>query len=158
MNAKKKLLFKKNFLIYGFGKSGLASYNYLYKKSKCKILDDNIKRIPTKFRKKFINYSQLKKYYFDYIVLSPGIDINKCKLSKYLKKNQTKIITDFDIFYLNYPKNKKITITGTNGKSTTSKLLFDVLKEHKKDVRLTGNIGNPILSEQKIKKKYNFCN
>ena len=56
-----------------------------------------------------------------------------------------------DIFYLNNIKNKKITITGTNGKSTTSKLLHDVLKKHGKDVRLVGNIGNPLLSEKNIK-------
>jgi UDP-N-acetylmuramoylalanine--D-glutamate ligase len=56
-----------------------------------------------------------------------------------------------DIFYLNNIKNKKITITGTNGKSTTSKLLHDVLKKNGKDVRLVGNIGNPLLSEKNIK-------
>ena len=48
--------------------------------------------------------------------------------------------------------NQKITITGTNGKSTTAKLLYDILKDQKKDVRLVGNIGNPILLEKKIKK------
>jgi len=49
-----------------------------------------------------------------------------------------------------------ITITGTNGKSTTAKILYDVLKDQNKDVRLVGNIGNPILSEKKIKKKTIF--
>ena len=153
---KKIHFYKKNFLIYGFGKSGLASYNYLNLKNNCKIIDDNKKNIPKKFKSKTINYTQLKKIYFDYIVISPGININKCKLSSFLKKNEFKIITDFDIFYSNYPKIKKITITGTNGKSTTSKLLFNILKEHKKDVRLTGNIGNSILSEKKITNKTIF--
>ena len=107
-------------------------------------------------KKKIINYYQLKKNYFDYIIISPGIDINNCKLSSYLNENKTKIITDLDIFYLNYPKIKKITITGTNGKSTTSKLLFEVLKSEKKDVRLAGNIGKPILTEKNIKKNTIF--
>ena len=156
MNVKNNLFYKKKFLIYGFGKSGFASFKYLNKKNECKIIDDNKKNIPNKFEKKIINYRDLKKNYFDYIVLSPGIDINKCKISKYLKKNKSKLITDLDIFYLNHPKVKKITITGTNGKSTTSKLLFEVLKSHKKDVRLTGNIGNPILLERKIKKNTIF--
>ena len=73
-----------------------------------------------------------------------------------MNENKTKIITDLDIFYLNYPKIKKITITGTNGKSTTSKLLFEVLKSEKKDVRLVGNIGKPILTEKNIKKNTIF--
>ena len=156
MNAKKTIFYKKNFLIYGFGKSGFASYKFLHKKNSCKIIDDNRKNIPRKYKDKIINYIQLKKNNFDYIVLSPGIDQNNCRLSKYLKKNSSKIITELDIFYLNYPYIKKITITGTNGKSTTSKLLYDVLKEHGKDARLTGNIGNPTLLEKSIKKNTIF--
>ncbi len=104
-----------------------------------------------KYKCEIINYKQVKKNNFDYIVLSPGIDINKCRLSTYLKKNKIKIITELDIFYLTYPHITKITITGTNGKSTTSKLLYDVLKEHGKDTRLTGNIGKPILLETNFK-------
>ena len=148
---KEAIFYKKFFLIYGFGKSGCASYKFLSKKNNCKIIDDNQKNIPSKYKHKTINYYQLKKNNFDYIVLSPGIDINKCKLSKYLKKNKLKIITELDIFYLSFPNIKKITITGTNGKSTTSKLLYDVLKKHRKDVRLTGNIGNPPLLEKNLK-------
>jgi len=148
---KEVVFYKKKILIYGFGKSGFASYKFLSKKNDCKIIDDNKKNIPLKYRHKTIKYKQLKKFFFDYIVLSPGIDVKKCKLSNYLKKNNSIIITDLDIFYLSYPKIKKITITGSNGKSTTSKLLYDVLKEHRKDVRLTGNIGNPILLERSLK-------
>ncbi len=147
---KETIFFKKNFLIYGFGKSGYASYKFLCKKNDCKIIDDNKKSIPSKYSHKTINHKQLKKNNFDYIVISPGIDVNKCSLSRYLKKNSSKVITELDIFYLSYPNIKKITITGTNGKSTTSKLLYDVLKEHRKDVRLTGNIGSPTLLETNL--------
>ena len=80
---KEAVFYKKNFLIYGFGKSGFASYKFLYKKNDCKIFDDNDKNIPRKYKQKKISYKQLKKNNFDYIVLSPGIDINKCNLSKY---------------------------------------------------------------------------
>ncbi len=73
-------------------------------------------------------------------------------VKSFLKKNHKKIYTDLDIFYSRYAFNQKITITGTNGKSTTAKLLYDILKDQKKDVRLVGNIGNPILLEKKIKK------
>ncbi len=148
---KEAIFYKKNFLIYGFGKSGQASYKFLNKKNNCKIIDDNNKIIPSKYNHRIINYKKLKKSNFDYIVLSPGVDINKCRLSKYLKINKNKVITELDIFYLSYPRIKKITITGTNGKSTTSKLLYDVLREHGKDARLTGNIGSPILLEKNLK-------
>ena len=55
-----------------------------------------------------------------------------------------------------YGDNKNITITGTNGKSTTAKILYEVLRQEKIDVRLVGNIGNPILLEKKITKKTIF--
>ena len=140
-----------NILIYGFGKSGRACFKYLRKNNKIEIYDDKKLSIPKNLKKNSINKTKLTSVNFDRIVVSPGIDINKCTLKKYLSKNKSKIISELDIFYLNNIKNKKITITGTNGKSTTSKLLHDVLKKHGKDVRLVGNIGNPLLSEKNIK-------
>ena len=148
MNGLRNLLHKKKFLIYGFGKSGKACFKFLNKRNFCKIFDDNLNNIPQKYKKNIINFKQINKVFFDFVVLSPGIDFKNCKISKYLIKNKSKIISELDIFHLSYPKVKKITITGTNGKSTTSKLLFDVLKKNKKDVRLTGNIGYPILLEK----------
>ena len=147
---------KKSFLIYGFGKSGISSFKYLNKKNKCFIFDDYKKKLNKKFTKYLISKSKLLKNSFDNIIISPGIDINRCQLSSYLKKNRDKIITDLDIFYKFNPKILTITITGTNGKSTTCKLFYDILKSHNYDVRLTGNIGNPILSEKKINKKTIF--
>ena len=140
-----------NILIYGFGKSGRACFKYLRKNNKIEIYDDKKFSISKNLKKNSINKTKLTSVNFDRIVVSPGIDINKCTLKKYLSKNKSKIISELDIFYLNNIKNKKITITGTNGKSTTSKLLHDVLKKHGKDVRLVGNIGNPLLSEKNIK-------
>ena len=152
MNDRKINFENKKILIYGFGKSGLSCYNFLKKKNSCIIFDDNKKNIPSQFRNKLINNSHLLNISFDFIVLSPGIDIKKCKIAKYLSKNRSKIITELDIFEISYPNINKITITGTNGKSTTSKLLYDVLKNNKMDVRLTGNIGYSLLREKKIKK------
>jgi len=136
----------KKFLIYGYGKTGYATCNYLKKSNKIFIYDDN-----KKIKKFFISFKKIQQKEFDYIVLSPGIDINKCKLKRYLKKNKKKIITDLDIFYINNPNNLKITITGTNGKSTTAKLLSNILKDQNKEVILAGNIGTPILSKSNIK-------
>ena len=151
MNESQIYFKNKKILIYGFGKSGIACFNFLKKNNICTIFDDNKKNIPTKFRKQLLNIHKLSYLNFDFIVLSPGIDITKCKISHYLKKNRSKIITELDIFAISYPNINKITITGTNGKSTTSKLLYEVLKNNKKDARLTGNIGYPILMEKKIK-------
>ena len=74
---------------------------------------------------------------------------------EYFKLNKKKIYTDLDVFFTFF-KNKCITITGTNGKSTTAKILYEVLKDQKKDVRLIGNIGNPPLNEKKISKNTIF--
>ncbi len=156
MVKKKNNLSSFFFLIYGIGKSGVSSYEYLKKNNNCFLFDDNLKNIPSRYKKKIIKIDQIKSKNFDYIILSPGIDINKCKLKNYLVQNKSKIVTDLDIFSLSHPKNKKITITGTNGKSTTSTLLFKILKQHDLDVRLTGNIGNPILAEKNINKKTIF--
>ena len=145
-----------NILIYGFGKSGRACFKYLRKNNKIEIYDDKKSSIPKNLKKNSINKTKLTSVNFDRIVVSPGIEINKCTLKKYLSKNKSKIISELDIFYLNNIKNKKITITGTNGKSTTSKLLHDVLKKHGKDVRLVGNIGNSLLLEKNIKPKTIF--
>jgi UDP-N-acetylmuramoylalanine--D-glutamate ligase len=150
LNLEKNFL-KKKILIYGLGKSGLSTYSYLKKNNIISLYDD---RIITKknIKDTYTTYKEIIKKEFDCIIISPGIDINKCKLSRFLKKNHKKIYTDLDIFYSRYAFNQKITITGTNGKSTTAKLLYDILKDQKKDVRLVGNIGNPVLLEKKIKK------
>ena len=134
------IFYKKKILIYGLGKSGLSVLKFLKKNNEITTHDDKIK----------VDNKKITKIKFDYIIISPGIDINKCNLSKFLKNNSKKIYTDLDIFYNHHKLNNKITITGTNGKSTTAKILYDVLKDQKVDVRLVGNIGNPILLEKKI--------
>ena len=138
--------YKKKILIYGLGKSGLSVFRYLKKDNEITTHDDKIK----------IDYKKITKIKFDYIIISPGIDINKCSLSKFLKNNSKKIYTDLDIFYNQHMENNKITITGTNGKSTTAKILYEVLKDQNVDARLVGNIGNPVLLEKKVTNKTVF--
>ena len=150
------IFLNKKILIYGLGKSGISAFRFLRNKSEIFLYDDfhfKIKNLSLK--KKLINRKNIFKKKFDIIILSPGIDINKCNLSKFLKKNRNKIYSDLDIFYSFY-NNPSITITGTNGKSTTCQLLYEVLFDQKYDVRLVGNIGNPILSSKNIKKKTIF--
>ncbi len=152
----KETFINKTILIYGFGLSGKSCFNFLKNKNEIKVFDDNFSLRNYKNKKFFINRSKIVKFNFDYIILSPGIDINNCKLNNFLKKNKKKIITELDIFYLSFPKNKKVTITGTNGKSTTCQILYKVFRSNKSDVRLVGNIGNSPLSEKKIQKKTIF--
>ena len=157
MKKKDKFFSNKKILIYGLGKSGLASYNFLKNNNEVYVYDDykiDDKLDETKIRQ--IKYKKISYYEFDVIIISPGIDIVKCKLSKFLRKNKNKIITDLDVFYKCNPNNICITITGTNGKSTTCKILNNVLHDQKFDSRLVGNIGNPILNEKKIDKSTIF--
>jgi len=152
MIKNKNIFLGKKILIYGLGKSGVSSYKFLKNKADLYLFDDNVKKnIKLKSNLRLNTLKEISKINFDKIIISPGIDISKCKLSKTLKKNSSKIYTDLDIFYSFY-KNKSITITGTNGKSTTAQILYEVLEDQKYDVRLIGNIGNPALSEKKITK------
>ena len=156
MKKSKNIFLGKKILIYGLGKSGISSYKFLNNKAKVYLFDDNLKKkINSKLNQRLKNIKEVSKLDFDKIIISPGIDISNCSLSNILKKNFSKIYTDLDILYSFY-KNKSITITGTNGKSTTAKMLHEVLKDQKYDVRLVGNIGNPVLSEKKITKKTIF--
>ena len=148
MKIDKDIFLGKKILIYGLGRSGISTFKFLKKKAKVYLFDDN-----QKTNLKMININQLVKTKFDRIIISPGIDISNCKLSKFLNINLDKIYTDLDVFYA-FNKNTSIAITGTNGKSTTAKILFDILTDQKKDVRLIGNIGNPALSEKKFQKKH----
>ena len=144
----------KKILVYGLGKSGISTYKFLKKSSDVYLFDDNY-IINLKFNQKIISLKQIKKINFDRIIISPGIDISNCKLSKFLNNNLLKIHTDLDVLFSFYD-NKSITITGTNGKSTTAKILHDALTDQKRDSRLIGNIGNPALAEKNITKKTVF--
>ena len=83
------------------------------------------------------------------LYLSPGISLLK---NKKLRKFKSKIITDIDLFYLTKKNSKTIVVTGTNGKSTTCKLLAHLLQNNKFKFSLGGNIGTPILDINKNQK------
>ena len=156
MRDNSQIFFNKKILIYGLGKSGLSSFNFLKNKNDVYLFDDDLNlKINKSIKKKILDFKELLKTKFDLIILSPGIDIKKCKLKNLLIKKNKNIYTDLDVFYSFY-RNVSFTITGTNGKSTTCKLLYDILKDQKKDVRLVGNIGTPILSINKFSKKTIF--
>ena len=129
MNENSNIFINKKILIYGLGKSGISTFYFLKKKNKIFLFDDNKKKsLKNLTKNKLISFNQIKELKFDLIILSPGIDINQCKLKNFLKENLKIIYTDLDIFYSFY-KNQCITITGTNGKSTSCQLLYQVLKK-----------------------------
>jgi len=147
---------KLSFLVYGLGSTGHSVIKY-FKKRKIynfSVWDDNI-RVRKKFGSK--NVSNLKNALkeVDYIVLSPGISLKKTKYKKDLIKFKKKIITDIDLLYLSNSKFRSIVVTGSNGKSTTCKIIAHLLKKNKFNVELGGNIGTPVLN-LKIKKNIFF--
>ena len=131
-----------SFLVYGLGATGRSVVKFLIKNKikKISVWDDKKVSFLKKLRPK--NLSQAFKQ-VDFIVLSPGISLLK---NKKLRKFKKKIITDIDLFYLTKNRPKSIVVTGTNGKSTTCKLLAHLLKKNKYKIFLGGNIGNPILN------------
>ena len=139
-----------SFLIYGLGLSGQSVVRF-FKKRKIKnfkVWDDNDKKLFKNFRSKNLNYSLDQ---VDYIILSPGVSLNNLKNKDKIVKLKKKIITDIDLFYLTNKNFKSVVVTGTNGKSTTCKLITHLLQKNKFKVLLGGNIGTPIL-DLKIKK------
>jgi len=74
------------------------------------------------------------------IIKSPGIP-DKSEVIKNAKKNKVKIISEIE-FAGRYTNAKKICITGTNGKTTTTLLTYHLLKKGGLNVGLAGNIGN----------------
>ena len=147
-----KLNFKRiTFLVYGLGSSGQSTVKYLKNKNfNYRVWDDNT-ILRNKFKnKKVLNLLKSLKN-VDFIVLSPGISLKKTKYKNYLLKYKKKIITDIDLLYLINKKFRSIVVTGSNGKSTTCKIITHLLKKNKYNVELGGNIGTPVLN-LKIKK------
>ena len=102
------------------------------------VWDDNAK-LTKKFKAKNISNLTRALKEVDYIVLSPGVSLKKTKYKKKLNHYKKKIITDIDLLYLSSTKFKSIVVTGSNGKSTTCKMITHLLKKNKLKVKLGGN-------------------
>lgn len=138
-----------SFAIYGLGLSGNSTFKFLKKKNVKDIYTWDDKKNKINKKKVLLFKKILDKV--DYIVISPGINIQKTKFKLKLFKNKKKIITDLDLFYMQNIPVKSIVITGTNGKSTACKLTEHIFKTNRSNVQLGGNIGKPIL-DLKIKR------
>ena len=75
---------------------------------------------------------------FDYVIKNPGIKANELNIP---------VINEVEFAYHLLPKVKLIAITGTNGKTTTTTLTYNILKNYYGErVKLAGNIGYPLTS------------
>lgn len=143
----------KKVLVYGLGESGQGAIKLLLKqKAKVYVYDDNKKaldNLPNNLIK-VENITENILSLVDLIVLNPSVSIycENIKLAYLLNK---KIISEIELAYL-FKKGDVISITGSNGKSTTSTLIYNILKQAKIKTSLVGNIGNSfskIVSENK---------
>ena len=138
----------KSVLILGFGREGRSTYRFIKNNNiECKIGIADIKEITDE---EIINsdvnlhtgenYLDAMKEY-DVVMKTPGQSFKDVDLTGIREK-----ITSQTELFLKYGKDKIIGITGTKGKSTTSSLIYAMLKE-KYNTLLVGNIGLPAFEE-----------
>ena len=137
----------KSILILGFGREGKDTFLFLRRlfPQKTLAIADLRKDIGVTDKKTKLylgeNYLKaLKKY--EVIIKSPGVPPKV--IAPFLTKKQ-EIISQTGIFFENFP-GTIIGVTGTKGKSTTSFLIWSLLKESGVKAHLVGNIGEPVLS------------
>ncbi|QQT91116.1 UDP-N-acetylmuramoyl-L-alanine--D-glutamate ligase [Peptoniphilus harei] len=134
----------KNILIMGFGVTGKTALKFL-KEFPCKIYvyDSNQDLHKLNVEEDFIIFKEEDLDYIDLIVKSPGIYPFHELLEKAREKN-IEIISDIELSYRNLKTENVIAVTGTNGKTTTTTILGDILKRVAKTY-VVGNIGRGIL-------------
>lgn len=131
--------------ILGFGREGKSSYDLIRKHLPNKeivVLDQNPKAINGYHdpHLHLISDSYLAKLDdFELVLKTPGISLIG-------RKYQTEISSQFDLL-TRFTNLKVIGISGTKGKSTTSSLLYEVLKDQNKNSFYVGNIGIPIFTK-----------
>lgn len=143
----------KKILILGFGKEGESSYLFLRKhfpEKKLEIVDKNMNLLTDKpYLLEDINVEVVlgEDYfrdidYFDIVLKTPGISLKDFDISKFENKitSQLELLLEFVPCYT-------IGVTGTKGKSTTSSLIYQMIKDQGKDAMLLGNIGEPIFND-----------
>ena len=146
-------------LVYGLKKSGISVANLLIKKNQeVKIWDDDKSvrnNLAKKFDKNFFfnplsdNLNNFKKIY-----VSPGISLRQKKFN--LLNKSVKLLRDLNLYISNLNIKNVIAITGTNGKSTTTKLIGDILKKNNIKTFVGGNIGEPLCNSLTSNKKFKY--
>lgn len=145
-------------LVIGSGVSGIGSAGLLERMGAGVVLyDDNDKLTAEELKKKLPEDSRAicvtgelpEAYAKDVrtVVLSPGVPVD-IPLVKALKERGAEVIGEIELGYRE-EKGKVAAITGTNGKTTTTTLVGEIMKAHlgEKRVFVVGNIGNPYTLE-----------
>ncbi len=118
-------------LIYGKGKTGNSLYEFCKNRNiNAVLVDDND-----------FSTDLLKKT--EKIVVSPGIPFYH-QIYKEAKRKKIPVVGDIEFAYQFY-KGKIIAITGTDGKTTTTKLIYELLKNAGFDAYIGGNYGIPFI-------------
>jgi UDP-N-acetylmuramoylalanine--D-glutamate ligase len=86
------------------------------------------------------HHSEARILAADVIVKSPGIP-EKNELVKAIRKKDIEVISEIELAYRYKDNSKVIAITGSNGKTTTTSMVFHICKEAGLDCALVGNIG-----------------
>ena len=146
--------------IYGLNKSGLSLINHLSKTNESFIVwDDNEKKrqkISLTFKDIVIkhpedlNLSKVKEAF-----ITPGISLNDKKILR-LRDKKINLYRDLEFYSKLLSNQEVIAITGTNGKSTTTKLIGDVIRSNKLNCFVGGNIGRPLVDFKNINDDSNY--
>ncbi len=139
----------KNVLVFGSGVSGIAACKLLLAQQAQVILyDGNTSLDPEALKEKAgevqVILGDLSKDVMESLalaVLSPGVPTDLPVVEE-MKALQIPIWGEVELAYV-YGKGDVLAITGTNGKTTTTSLLGEIMKAYKDSVFVVGNIGNP---------------
>lgn len=143
----KELIENKKIAILGFGREGKSTLKYLFGVGgyeSITILDKNMKEAYTDDEGRTVEavsgeaYQQCMDEY-DIVFKSPGVVLER-EFSEY----KCEIVCQTELFMRRF-REQTIGITGTKGKSTTTTLIYHILKESGKNVKLAGNVGIPSL-------------
>lgn len=141
----------KNVLVLGLAKSGLAAAKLLHK-LKAKVIVNDQKPYEENLAAKELEKLGIKvicgehpltlldEYEIDLIVKNPGIPYHNPIIQQAIER-KLPIITEVELAY-QISKAEIIAITGSNGKTTTTTLIYEMLKAGGKKPLLAGNIGN----------------
>ena len=136
--------------VVGAGKSGIYSSKLLLALGVDVFLSDSGKKenikgleeLPAEVKTEFGGHSE-KVLDADLIVLSPGVPAGIPILKKAFSK-KIPVISEIELAYP-YLKSPIISITGTNGKTTTTTLIGEIMKASGKKTAVGGNIGEPLV-------------